>query len=91
VAAVALLTVAVAAPQAQAAPDDDFVLRRDGSKAVPVTPVPESAAIADGFDWGDAAIGAGAGVAALLLVGSGAHAARSRQAHRRSPLSAAGS
>jgi hypothetical protein len=89
---VALLTVALAAPPAPAVADEqgDFVLRRDGSKAVPVS-VPEPAGPADGFDWGDAGIGAGAGVAALLAAAAGAQFARSRHAARRSPLSAAGS
>jgi hypothetical protein len=90
VATVALVTAVVAAPPASAAGDEDFVLRRDGSKAVPVS-VPEPAGPSDGFDWGDAGIGAAAGVAALLAAAAGAHVARSRQATRRSPLSAAGS
>ena len=59
-------------------------LRRDGSQAeafvadVGGTP----SATGDGFDWGDAAIGAGAGLlaAALLLGGSGAVQARRRRA-----------
>ena len=86
--AVALMTVAV--PVAPAAGDEDFVLRRDGSKAVPVV-VPGPDGPSDGFDWGDAGIGAGAGVAALLVAAAGAHVARSRHTARRSPLSAAGS
>lgn len=89
-AAVTLIAAAVAAPPAQAAGDEDFVLRRDGSKAVPVA-VPDPGAPADGFDWGDAGIGAGAAVAALLVGAAGAHVARSRHTTRRSPLSAAGS
>ena len=50
------------------------VLRRDGSVAEPfLTQVGPPAALpaADGFDWGDAAIGA-AGAYALILLASGA-------------------
>ena len=60
----------------------DVVLRRDGSQAQAfVADVgPQSpASSGDGFDWGDAAIGAGAGLAAALLVGSGAAAIRRRR------------
>jgi hypothetical protein len=49
-----------------------IVLRRDGSKAVPFVPYTRTSATAprpDGFDWGDAAIGAG--VASVMLVASG--------------------
>ena len=47
---------------AQLASSNDFVLRRDGSKAVPFVADlgPKAPATAGGFDWGDAAIGAGA-------------------------------
>ena len=61
------------------AADDEIggiVLRRDGSKAVEVVTVPEPAARADGFDWGDAGLGAGAGVAAVLVVATGSCAVR---------------
>jgi hypothetical protein len=51
-----------------------IVLHRDGSKAVPFVAdvsTPRVAAASDGFDWGDAGIGAGAvlGIAALGGVG----------------------
>ncbi len=50
-----------ATPQtAQRSDDSGVVLRRDGSQAVPfVADVgPEATATSDGFDWGDAGIGA---------------------------------
>ena len=51
-------------------------LRRDPGQATPFDSevAPEAAPPGDGFDWGDAAIGAGAGLlaAALLAAGSGA-------------------
>jgi hypothetical protein len=52
------------------------VLRRDGSKAVPFDPIigRTTSAPADGFDWGDAGVGAALGGAAAL-VGIGAAAA----------------
>jgi hypothetical protein len=77
-AAVALLTAAMAAPAAPAAAKGgDVVLRRDGSKAVPFVSDPAPTP-ADGFDWGDAGIGAG--VATTLMLGAtGALAARSRR------------
>jgi hypothetical protein len=59
------------------------VLRRDGSKAEPfvaqVGPETVSAATADRFDWSDAAIGAGLGAAAAMLVMAGALAVRGRR------------
>ena len=89
--AAALLVAAVAAPTAlaDAGDQDGIVLRRDGSKAVQVVPVPEPVARTDGLDWGDAGIGAGAAVTALLLASAGTHVARRRRRVRRSPLSAA--
>ena len=44
-------------------------LRRDGSKADPFIAdvAPTATAAADKFDWGDAAVGAGAGVILALL------------------------
>jgi uncharacterized iron-regulated membrane protein len=53
---------------------DQVVTRRDGSRAVPfVAQVGPSAAVPaeEGFDWGDAAIGA-AGAYVLILLASGA-------------------
>jgi hypothetical protein len=59
------------------------VLRRDGSKAEPFVAQVGSetapAAAADGFDWSDAAIGAGLGAAAAMLVMAGALAIRGRR------------
>lgn len=56
------------------------VLRRDGSKADPFVAnlAPTRTAAADGFDWGDAAVGAGAGliVALLGVAATGAYAGR---------------
>ena len=78
----ALWTAAAAAPPAQAAGDagGEIVLRRDGSKATQVVTVP--VARADRFDWGDAALGAGAGVAALMLAAAAAEATRRRHPGR---------
>jgi hypothetical protein len=49
-------------------------LRRDGSKAVPFVADLEpdiAAAAGEGFDWGDAAVGAGAAIALVALGGAG--------------------
>jgi hypothetical protein len=47
----------------------DVVLHRDGSKADPFVAdlAPTGAPAADGFDWGDAAVGVGAGMIVSLL------------------------
>jgi len=62
---------------------DGLVLHRDGSKAVPFVAdvTPTEAQSADGFDWGDAAIGLGAGllVSALGIAAIGAHGGRRAQ------------
>jgi hypothetical protein len=66
----------------QTSQGSEIVLRRDGSHAQAfVADVgPESpASSGDGFDWGDAAIGAGAGLAAAMLVGAGTAAIRRRR------------
>jgi hypothetical protein len=59
------------------------VLRRDGSKAEPfvadLDPETGPAVAADGFDWSDAAIGAGLGAAAVMLAVAGALAVRGRR------------
>jgi hypothetical protein len=50
------------------------VLHRDGSKAVPFVAdvsAPRVVVAPDGFDWGDALIGAGAALAIVALSGSG--------------------
>ncbi len=59
---------------------DKLVLRRDGSKAVPFVPyagASSSASEPDGFDWGDAAVGAGAVLSVML--GTGAMLAATRR------------
>jgi hypothetical protein len=62
-------------------------LRRDGSKAEPfiadVGPKTAPVAAADGFDWSDAAIGAGLGAAAVMLAVAGVVALRDRRPLRR--------
>ena len=88
--AAALMTAALAAAPAPANAADGIELRRDGSKAVEVVTVPRQVTQAEGFDWGDATIGAGIGLAALLFAARGAHVARSRHAGRRSALPAPG-
>lgn len=59
------------------------VLRRDGSRAVPfvadVDPEAEAATPADGFDWGDASLGAGVGALAVALAATGAISFHRRQ------------
>ena len=70
------------------------VLRRDGSQAVPfVTGLePVAAPAADGFDWGDAAVGAAAALGLVALGGAGlalyARLAPNRTAVRRSKAAA---
>jgi hypothetical protein len=83
---VAITALTVCAVAALAAPASALTLRRDGSKAVPFVEnlrpglSKESSAPtgppADGFDWGDAAIGAGLGGVAALVAMAGATAAR---------------
>ena len=76
-----------AGPQSGQGDDSSaIVVRRDGAAAVPfVAQVgPETTApapAADGFDWGDAAIGAGAGLvaASLAMLGSAAVGRRSQR------------
>ena len=66
----AVAAVAIAATLGTStASADDIVLRRDGSKAVPVVTPSEPVTRADGFDWGDAGIGAGI-LAGLVLLGA---------------------
>jgi hypothetical protein len=80
------LALALAAPPALAtSPHHALVLRRDGSKAVPVVIAPAPSPGAKGIDVGDAGIGAGSGIAALLLALAGVRAVRSRRAERQSP------
>jgi hypothetical protein len=68
------------------------VLRRDGDRSTKFVAEasPEATKPAggsgDGFDWGDAAIGAGAGLLAVALVASGTGAVTGRR--RRTPTTA---
>jgi hypothetical protein len=79
----AVPTVADVSGKSDARASNAPVLRRDGSKADPfvaqVGPETASAVPADGFDWSDAAIGAGLGAAALALALAGAAALRGRR------------
>jgi len=63
-----------AAPTA-ASSGDTTTLRRDGSKAVSfvadVTPTVATVDSGNGFDWGDAMIGAGGAVALIAVIGAG--------------------
>jgi hypothetical protein len=79
---------AVIAPALATSPHHALVLRRDGSKAVPVVIAPAPSPGAKGIDVGDAGIGAGSGIAALLLALAGVRAVRSRRAERQSPATA---
>jgi hypothetical protein len=89
-AAASVLEPAASAPagaHAQSASDSQqtgVVIRRDGTQATPFVAVALPRASVpgdgDGFDWGDAAIGAGAGLlgAALLMAGSATLGGRRR-------------
>ena len=74
-------TVTQDAAPAQAAPG--ITLHRDGSKAAPfVADVSATAPAADsgnGFDWGDAMIGAGGAIVLIAVVGAGGRTVRSRR------------
>jgi hypothetical protein len=72
-AAAALATAAVAAPAASARPAiDPPVDQGNGSQvAIEPGPAPVVQSADDGFDWGSAAIGAGAAGALVLLIGAG--------------------
>ena len=63
--------------------ENAVVVRRDGSAAVPfvadVSSESPAAAAASGFDWGDAAIGAGGALGIIALLGVGGLAIRSRR------------
>ena len=67
---VPLTVVALAVPVAAAA-QDAVDLRspdaRDAGRVVPSQPSPPEIARSDGFDWGDAAIGAGIALGAVLV------------------------
>jgi hypothetical protein len=83
-------------PEATQKDDSEgIVLRRDGDRSTPfvaqVSPeaTPTATATDDGFDWGDAAIGAGASLLIVALVASGAGAVGGRRRQSPTPASAA--
>ena len=79
----ALVALAIALTIGAPTAAGEIELRRDGSKAVyvPPAPPPASSDSADGFDLGDAGIGA-AGMLALVL-GAGVASLRSRRSFTR--------
>jgi len=54
------------------------VLRRDGSQAEPTVVFDSPSASGDGFDWSDAAVGAGAAMALVALSGAALFTVRRR-------------
>ena len=61
--------------KASGASSSDPVVRRDGSAAVPfVADLDAETPAADGFDWGDAGVGAGLGIATLVVMLAAARA-----------------
>jgi hypothetical protein len=91
VTAVALALGAIAAPAASAGPIADGLALQPRHSA-PLTPIPTSPKVvqvsnpSDGFDWGDAAIGAGGGVALSILGVGGALALSQRRTHKMTAL-----
>ena len=84
----AIAALAIAATLGTSTASADIVVRRDGSKAVDVpavAPASTSQDTADGFNAGDAGVGA-AGMLALVLASAGVVSLRVRR-HR--PLDAA--
>jgi hypothetical protein len=84
--AAGLAVAALAAPAAQAAPiRDPGTGDTPGSAMLDVTPIetepaaPVTTTIDEGFDWGSAAIGAGAAGALLALVSLGGYKFASRR------------
>ena len=80
--------VSFVADVSKAAGPGGLLLRRDGSKAVPFVVNPGAdvgPTAADGFDWGDAAVGAAAAIGLVALGGAGL-ALRGRRAPRRASL-----
>jgi hypothetical protein len=77
----------LAGPPSASTPPTTFenavVTRRDGSRAVPfvadVSGNSSAAAAGGGFDWGDAAIGAGTALGIVALLGASGLAIRSRR------------
>lgn len=85
--AVATVALALAAPAASAAPVEDMVPSTVNGEPTPAAPAPVrvvQVGADNGFDWGDAGIGAG-GLLALAAIASGALVAiRNRPATGRS-------
>jgi hypothetical protein len=80
--AVGLASAALAAPAASARPVSPDSPVPPGSAPVVIEPAPARVvSVDDGFDWGSAAIGAGAVGAVVLLIGVGGTAYRHRQDH----------
>ena len=72
IAVAALVAAAIAAPSASARPSDSAVpARASAATAAPDNPTPPVAARSNGFDWGDAGLGA-AGALSVLGLGTGA-------------------
>jgi hypothetical protein len=84
-------TGSVTALSSDSNPGGLVALRRDGSKAEPFVADVSSEPVAtgDGFDWGDAAIGAGAGLLAACLAMFGASAMHDRRNRTSQPTRAA--
>jgi hypothetical protein len=82
--AAALSIAAALLPATASAGGDDFVLRRDPAKAVPVQvpadadPGQTSGQAGEAFDWGDAALGAGVGALVVGILAAGVGTARGR-------------
>ena len=78
--AAAAAIAAIAAPAASAAPVEQFVpsARDDASERVTPVRVVQVEAADQGFDWGDAGIGA-SGLLALMAIGAGAAVATGRR------------
>jgi hypothetical protein len=84
--AVSMAVPAVAAGRTDAggvaAGSPSTTLHRDGSKAAPFvarTTTPPAVESGNGFDWGDAMVGAGGAVALIALLGAGGLTIRSRR------------
>ena len=76
-----LLAVALAAPAASARPAQLDYPVPPGGEPVVIEPAPARVvqSVDDGFDWGSAAIGAGAASAIVLLIGVGGTTYRQRR------------
>jgi hypothetical protein len=81
--AVALATAAVAAPAAHARPATDPPLDQGNASQIAIEPEPAPVvqSVDDGFDWGSAAIGAGAAGGLILLIGGSGVSYRHRHEH----------